>query len=262
MQSSEFSNVKVHVSLLLNETIMIATRKCEHSDTPRSSENYTLIIESSAWQLTFSNALQKAIRDSGWSCDICYLDSLNVSSEDSKITYIFLAELESPVLETLSAEKFRTLRNVLVLAKKVLWLTGQSSPGILPPDRAMIDGLARVLRAEKQESVMVTASLELSPIDDQVGHILSLLRHVGFDSINQPLDLEYILQNSRFYIKRLMPSKQVSREIHEKSLPYQSKNQAFGAGPPLKLTVGTPGLLNSLLNSLHFVQDHSVEDPL
>ncbi|KAJ4350431.1 uncharacterized protein N0V89_009052 [Didymosphaeria variabile] len=68
---------------------------------------------------------------------------------------------------------------------------------------------------------------------------------------NQDYETEYRQVNGRFNIARMMPSQRTSRKVHLNSIPFQFKQEALSACPPLKLDIGTPGLLDGL----RFIED-------
>ncbi|PVH92691.1 GroES-like protein, partial [Periconia macrospinosa] len=79
-----------------------------------------------------------------------------------------------------------------------------------------------------------------------------------FGTANQDYEASYLQVDDSFHIGRLRLIANFSQEVFSKSSPYQSKIIPFKEAPPLKLTVGTPGLLDSL----YFEQDMSTEEPL
>lgn len=115
--------------------------------------------------------------------------------------------------------------------------------------QGIIDGLARVLRAENGESVIVTASLEKTRT--LASTISKLVARAGFWTESQDYEIEYRQINGIFNISRLMPSHKTTREVHLNSIPFQLKKEALSACSPLKLHVAAPGLLDSL----HFIEN-------
>jgi NADPH:quinone reductase-like Zn-dependent oxidoreductase len=218
-----------------------------------------VIDESSEHQQQVSKLLQENLQNlTHQNCDIYTLDKIESPDGSSELAYIFLAELEHPLLEDISSEAFLALKQILISAKGILWLTGRDKNLDLPPSRGIIDGLVRVVRAENNHSVIVTVSLENGSGAEQVDHITKLVEKTDFSSTDQSYESAYLQSGGNLNICRIIAAKETSRDVYQRSLPEQSKTQAFETGPPLLLTVTTPGLLDSL----EWVEDTSYAEPL
>jgi NADPH:quinone reductase-like Zn-dependent oxidoreductase len=216
-----------------------------------SSIRYSIVVEEhSSYQRQLADIIKCQLDDTGASCEIHLLDDDLII--DGRLTaYIFLVELERAMLESISSDRFLKLQNLLTSAQGVLWLTSLDSSGLLPPNRAMIDGLSRVLRSENDQTVFVTCSLEMNSIEEQASQVLTLLRRIDFESSNQDYETAFVQVDGHMNISRLIPENDLSHQVYQKSLPFQSSTQKFNAGPPLKLAIESPGLLDSL----HWVED-------
>ncbi|KAI8628591.1 hypothetical protein F5Y19DRAFT_485419 [Xylariaceae sp. FL1651] len=199
-----------YLILAAGRVILATASKPYDVGAPKSSMNYFIVIEETPFQEGMARVLGRALESTAVTCTTCYLDQLNSTvEEDPKRTLIFVPELERSLLQNLSPARFSRLRNALVSTKGLLWLAGRDENGLLPPNRALADGLTRVLRSENEEAVIVTAALAHLPIPDQAAQILTLT-------------------------------------VFEKSVPYHSKVLPFGEAPPLRLAIGTPGSLDTL----------------
>jgi hypothetical protein len=222
----------------------------------KSAMRFALVVDrESIYQQELAYALQKELLETAQDCQIETLQHLRPAPND-ELAYIFLTELDYPTLEQLSPELFFILQQTLIVAKGVLWLTAQESSGRIPPSRAMIDGLARVVRSESPKCVFTTASLESASVDTLVASIKTLVAISDFSSTDQNYEPEYKQHNGQFLIGRLVENKEATEQIIERSLPVISKKMALKDSPPLRMWVGTPGLLETL----HFVEDTDYYD--
>lgn len=220
---------------------------------------YTLVIEGgSSHQKSLATALQRSLQESGFDSEVRTLQTLQRITDGSRSTYIFLGELEHPLVEDITTEFFTVLQQVLISAKGILWLTGQDESGQISPSRAIIDGLSRVIRAENDQCVFVTASLENSSVDDHVRAITALIQNTDFGSTDKDYESEYKQKNSQFHIGRMIKSKNATQEVLDRSVPALSKRLPLKDCPPVTMSIGTPGLLDTL----HFIEDESYHDEL
>lgn len=236
---------------------MIATKSLEPAT--RSQMCHILVIEEkSSYQLTLAKSLLENLHSSSFDCYIQPLHAIRPSAENSGLVYIFLPETQHPILENLSSDSFSMIQQTFASAKGLLWLTKQDENGVLAPGRAMIDGLARVVRAENDQAVFVTAALEMESTESSVNSITTLIKNIDFGSTEKSYEPEYRQREGQFYIGRMIEAKDATQQVLEKSLPFHSKKLPLKECPPLRMAIGSPGLLDTL----HFVEDVSYYEDL
>ncbi|KAI1804894.1 hypothetical protein F4811DRAFT_570659 [Daldinia bambusicola] len=258
LRQAGFTDISPYTNGITNAPVLVTSSKVSETCAINHPMHYLLVIEATQLQEDFARLLGKKLNDAGFTCNTCYLDQFSIASHNSQLTCILLPELERPLLQNLSPTLFTQLQDILISVKGLLWLTGQSEDGSLLPSRAMVDGLTRVLRSENEQAVIVTAALATSPIQEQVEHILTLIKTTDFGATSRDYEMSYMQVGNELHIGRIQPLKDLSQDIFDKSLPYQSKVLPFGQAPPLRMTVRTPGLLDTL----YFVEDTLVEEPL
>ncbi|KAJ5692411.1 reducing type I polyketide synthase [Penicillium macrosclerotiorum] len=178
----------------------------------------------------------------------------------SNVVLIFLLELDGPFLYTLSSSQFDILREILIVSKDVLWVNayGGSRPG--KPEFAMASGLARALRNEYENLSFSTLALdlrgELSNCQLLKIHHIFEANHLGQNTTGG--EWEYIEIDGLLNIPRIVESRPLGQDIHVRSLPEQSSIHEVGEIPPVKLIIGSPGLLDTL----QFVEDDIYHKPL
>ncbi|KAK6958415.1 hypothetical protein Daesc_001215 [Daldinia eschscholtzii] len=258
LEQAGFTDISPYTNGITDAPVLVTSSNASKACAPKPPMYYLLVIEATQFQEDFARLLRKRLNDAGLTCKTCYLDQFSVAANNSPLTCIFLPELERPLLQNLSPTLFTQLREILISAKGLLWITGQDEDGSLPPSRAMVDGLTRVLRSENEEAVIVSAALVHSPAHEQAENILKLLKGTDFSATSREYETSYMQVGNELHIGRIQPLKDTSQNIFDKSLPYQSKILPFGKAPPLRMAIRTPGLLDSL----YFAEDTSVEEPL
>lgn len=259
LERAGFTNVLLSSTGTTDGAMLVVASKPRNATIPKTSMNYVLVIEETPFQEEMVNILRRKFDGVGLSCTTCYLDQLTKpGEEDLQQTLIFIPELEHSILKNPTPAEFSRIRDALVLTKGLLWLTKRDEDGLLSPDRAIADGLTRVLRSENGQAVIVTAVLAHSPTHDQAEQILTLVQATDFGTTNQDYEASYLQVDGVLHIGRLRPMAGLSQTLFNKWSPYQSKVLTFGGAPPLRLAVGTPGLLDSL----YFDQDMLAEEPL
>ena len=194
------------------------------------------------------------------STEIVSLNDLASKPTFRQTVCIFFLELEKAILKDLQSSSFAILREVLATAKGVVWLSAGGGHFGTSPDFSIIDGLARVLRLENENLKFIMAKLETqirSP-ELQALSIFKIIDSTDFESHDQNYESAFLEVNGQLRISRIVDSGDLTEHIHSRALPQQSYFRSFGGGPPLKLAVGVPGLLDTL----HFVEDPTPLEPL
>ncbi|KAK7937187.1 uncharacterized protein PG986_014055 [Apiospora aurea] len=260
LEQSGFSEVRRSTTGTTDEEILLTASKPYNTVVPKSSMNYVLVVEATPFQEKLARVLTSKLDNVALTYTVCYLDQLTKAKEEEEPqrVLIFISELERPLLLNPSPSEFLKIRDALASTKGLLWLTGLGEDGLLPPDTGLADGLARVLRSENGQAVIVTAGLASASAPDQAEQIMTLILATDFGTTNQDYEGSYRQVDGNLQIGRLRPNANLSQTIFSKLSPYQSKVLPFEEAPPLRLAVGTPGLLDSL----YFDQDLPAEEPL
>jgi len=172
--------------------------------------------------------------------------------------FISLLEMTTPFLYQLSADGYAPLRQFLMQAKDILWLNPGGGPAP-PPEYAIISGIARVIRNEYDDthfSVLQFETIHPHALSEtQLEMVATTLRlnHLLRDESDTAKEYEFVEINSTLHIPRVITNPVTSNSIHARSLAKNTTLLPLRSAPPLTLTVGTPGLLDTL---------HFIEDPL
>jgi acyl transferase domain-containing protein/NADPH:quinone reductase-like Zn-dependent oxidoreductase/NADP-dependent 3-hydroxy acid dehydrogenase YdfG len=173
---------------------------------------------------------------------------------------ISLCELDSPFLPSLSTENFEIMKTVITKSSRLLWVTGSTaSPN---PGSRVVSGLLRSARSENEalrlHELHLQSSVSKSEYPQVVKSILrafrrNFLREVDLGE-SEMVEIEHVL-----HVPRCVESVHANRKLMKNRIqPKPILQPLIQEGRPLKLTVGTPGMLDSLC----FVDDDDLDVPL
>lgn len=208
-------------------------------------------------------------------------EAVNMLPISDTTMLVFLLEITAPVLYDVEPTLFDQLQKLLTsnMVAKMLWV-GREMPRLAndddvatppQPSYRLIDGLARVLNSETDSETLsfLTLQNQESNINDipieEIDHMLAVVKKIDQAAEGYP-DTEWIQKNGWLCVPRMIQSASLNQEISSRVTPRQEVYRSWkddtahdGQGVPLKLALGTPGLLNTL----HFVEDADVhQEPL
>ena len=192
--------------------------------------------------------------------EICDLLRASKLPEQDNVVFVVLEELDNPFLHTLTSEYYSALQQFLIFATDILWINfyGGSQPAA--PEYAVLSGLARAIRNEYEDHKFTTVALEAKSAlsDHQISMVHEVLRRNHTHAHLGEGEPEYIEIDNVLNIPRIVPNPNLSQEIFTRSLTKQTGKTIIKQAPPLVLTIGSPGLLDSL----QFVKDERFEKPI
>jgi NADPH:quinone reductase-like Zn-dependent oxidoreductase len=161
---------------------------------------------------------------------------------------VFLIELQRPVWYTLSPSMFQKLQKILRGPTKSLWVSKSHEKR---PDTHLVDGVSRVLNSELRGTALTYLILQgdkdkLEP--KQMDHILRICKRL---LISDEIDTEYMELHGILHIPRLVTAHSLNKEIEKRQRPKQVVYRKWLADVPLRLDLGSPGLLSTL----EFIED-------
>ena len=227
-------------------SVMISTAISGESN---STPQVTLVMEegtkeplSSALTASFEGSMQRKPT-------VATLETLDPQTSP----YCIVLPSAQGVWRQLSKPQFKSLQNLTLQSKGILWVTRGAWTS--DPDANMALGVMRSLRSEDAGLCLVTLDLDDQEQlnDNEAAAVISRVYNYVFDSA------DFCSRDSEFYERKGV--------IHiPRALPDTAKNDFLGTeingavpepqpfyqeSRPLKLRLGTPGLLDSL----HFVDD-------
>ena len=175
-------------------------------------------------------------------------EAASMPDKDESV-FIVLIEVGQSIVCHLASETYLILRQFLTSALDVLWISTYNSLLTSKPEYGAIAGLARVLRNEYEDHHFTSIMFELQEnfTEQQLHRLVQILEHNHLSLGLDQTETEYVEIDGAMNIPRIMKSTVLSEELHMKSMPQQSSLMVMEDAPPLSLTIGSPGLLDTLL---------------
>ncbi|KAL9595035.1 MAG: hypothetical protein Q9219_006685 [cf. Caloplaca sp. 3 TL-2023] len=228
---------------------------------PRNDTAVTLVVsDGSDIQSAIASGVVTCL--SATSTSMCEVRSLKeLQANDQKgIAYVSLLDIDTAVLRDPSEAEFTTLKTMISSSKGVLWVTRGGGDKAPRPDAALITGLGRNMLSENFCMKFIELAVEMdSPMSQVIDHVTNLIVSRLLPS-NHDLESEFRERNGQLCIGRAMPDKELDEMVSTKSTTRAPEIQKLGQLPnrALALTIGSPGLLNTL----HFKDDPVFYNPL
>jgi zearalenone synthase (highly reducing iterative type I polyketide synthase) len=166
---------------------------------------------------------------------------------------ISLLELEQPMLQDISEPDFLALRRLLLQSERILWITGGDDPSF-----HVVDGFARTISNETASLRFQTLHLASPPEASEIarGPLLAGRILTGDSQDNEFRVVQGMLQTARVY-KSHAGERRIARHLKD-ATRIVSLREEKSRGCPLRLSIGRPGLLDTL----HFVKDERTLETL
>ncbi|KAI1420233.1 hypothetical protein F5Y12DRAFT_719784 [Xylaria sp. FL1777] len=178
-------------------------------------------------------------------------------------TVVSLLEYENPFLEEIGAVQFEQAKQIFLHSAELLWVT-RSNPEDGPghPSRRIISGLSRCLKTEDASRRLYELHFcraATAGIDTAARTICRRLCSFWGADQSLPEEMETVEQDGVFCIPRYIPEPILNRSLSLKETGAVPEiENLIQPKRPLKLTIGTPGMLDTL----HFVDDDAPFQPL
>ena len=226
------------------------------SDTPTDRRLYIVVDKISYRQMHLSTQLTEALRsDSLFEIDTIDLERAGQLADKAESVFVILLEHDSPFVSSLSRKSFQDLQNLLTRASDIIWMSRSGQP-----ESSLFQGLARALRAERQDLRCTVISFEHQDglSSRQIHQFIQIIQQNHLTQVTEDHDVEYVELTGQLNISRVIFAKHETRKIQKMSQDRYSSSIPIRVAPPLRLEVGSPGMINSL----HFVEDNAVSRPL
>ncbi|KAH7304313.1 hypothetical protein B0I35DRAFT_484602 [Stachybotrys elegans] len=169
---------------------------------------------------------------------------------------VCLVEMSSPFLANISKGDFGTLQSMLQCVQNLVWVTCTSQFDDNYPHYATVTGLLRTLRMEGIEKRIISLAVESD--DNTTSETISGYIHRVLEAgVQSNPEVEFVVRNGYLSTARLVESSVVDDAIQGMASA-EPRHEPLGSDPPTKLSVGTPGMLDTL----RFVEDESYSDRL
>ncbi|PSN64199.1 beta-ketoacyl synthase domain-containing protein [Corynespora cassiicola Philippines] len=174
-----------------------------------------------------------------------------VSDQAAGKHIISLFELERSYLENLSASDFELIRTIGLTSSSLIWVTG-----FVGPSSSIVTGLIRSIRRENVEQWLQTLHMVPQAVDDGTG--VRMTSRIICSSTKETeflLEEDGLLKISRIYQAKILSS-QINSLTSDEIRTQPLKEIEF----PVRLTIGKPGLLDTLHFERHTGLSSVLED--
>ncbi|KAL9069652.1 MAG: hypothetical protein Q9157_006092 [Trypethelium eluteriae] len=176
---------------------------------------------------------------------------------------VILNELDKSVLRDPNSDEFEMVKKVFSEADGIIWVTRRTSDPTSIPDASLAVGLARTARTEIGNTLIVTLEVDGTTtisIPRVVEFVSSIFAKNFLETRDQATtDVEYVEKDGLLTIPRVREDVKLSSFADSRSGTQVLEDQPFyQSDRPLRLDIGTPGLLDTL----HFVDDERTTVPL
>jgi len=224
---------------------------------PEAAPNATILINNNvSCQIELAKQLQLAIEQTNSKCDILHIHESNTLNENSGVC-ISLLEMSSHFIYEMSETALRRLQGLFHNFKTIIWASSDSTSPENPMN-GLVTGLARSIRAERNDLKFVTVQLQdKTNIFANVKYLSRVVRKTVEAKLDN-VETEYAEIDGLLHINRIIENKHLNRFVSQKTLIQNAKLEQFN-GPSskqLKLVVAEPGNLSSL----QYIQERSWQD--
>lgn len=170
---------------------------------------------------------------------------------------ISLLESTTPFICDMDSSEYEGLQALVASTKSLIWV-GEGGGRQPHPKYRLVDGLFRVLSGEMYRARLTNLSLERHSSRKHKAAQICKLVFSSIGDMDRSADTEYTEIDGVLHVSRLVDARSLSQGVVRKALPQQEGLLPYGSGPSLRLSIGSPGLLNTL----HFVEDRSLQKQL
>jgi NADPH:quinone reductase-like Zn-dependent oxidoreductase len=189
-------------------------------------------------------------------CRIVHLPDLAVDSTASA-SYIFLPEIDGPLIYGISDSNFSLLQNVFKSARSILWVSDGADTS---PRTSLISGLQRIYRAENESLPFATFSLANGSVRPSTAVNIARIMECMRGGRPAVAEGEYEERDGLIHIRRVVETSAVNEKIIQASSDSGAEPRRFDEKPTRALALGfeRPGLLNTV----QFYDDLQAREPL
>ncbi|KAI1499235.1 hypothetical protein F5X99DRAFT_390720 [Biscogniauxia marginata] len=239
--------------------IMTTAEEQAKEPSAASNELFLVIKDDSDQQVAHAGSVYQALQTSTRRIRILSLDRFRSAELRSDDVVVFLVELHEPFLSTISERGFSALQDLIRRTQNLLWVTCSRINDARYLEYSIVQGFLRSIRTEAIEKNVITLAIESRPDDSDATYAQYIAKtfKAAFESSSLSGEVDYVVRDGQIGTARAAEEILLNQTL--KSLLYPPlKHKAWLSGPALKLTVGTPGILDTL----QFVEDHRYAEEL
>lgn len=224
-------------------SLIISTKAASR---PKPATTYAIVSTGSVQSKTFATALQSSFNAAGLEASILKWGAFTETDIADRYC-ISLAEWEEPMLATLTDDNWSKLRQMLSKSVGTLWITGGAAMECTHPMQSLMVGLSRAIRNEDAGILLATLDVDAPEALNDVAETTDAVLRVAVDhSRGDREDGEFASRGKTIFVPRVERVPKVDASLRR----YEAKGEPelvslTGCGRPLKLTIKTPGLLDT-----------------
>jgi NADPH:quinone reductase-like Zn-dependent oxidoreductase len=232
---------------------MISTAALE----PASSLPEVIIITESLSSVPCAHQLTRLLGSIGVATKLADITEYDL---DNKLCVV-LASRTNSILRNPLPTQFDAIKRIFLKSGGVLWVTYGAQMESAVPDLNLVTGLARTIRAEKGDTMIVTLDLEAngSPSDPaEAETIFKILKsNFGINVSMSEIDSEYAERDGVIMIPRVIADHTLTSFVMASTGDPMTREEAYHQeGRHLRAEIKTPGFLDSL----QFVDDFRISE--
>ncbi|KAK0620712.1 hypothetical protein B0T14DRAFT_432757 [Immersiella caudata] len=184
-------------------------------------------------------------------CTVPTVQTLEEATYDNNRVCIFVDSPDTPVLGGASAEQFEGLKKMCTVSKGLLWLSRGGAGECANPLASLASGFLRSVRQEYTGKRLGT--LDLDPLQpawssESVQTVTEVFKRFFDLSAKEILDYEFSDRDGVVHVPRYVKDVERNEDVFGEpiSQPVPKLEPFVQADRPLKLTIGTTGLLDTL----------------
>ncbi|XP_014551034.1 hypothetical protein COCVIDRAFT_31369 [Bipolaris victoriae FI3] len=205
-----------------------------------------------------ANHMKEAFTSSDHEVDIAQWGIITRTSVAGKYC-LCLAEWENPVLANLTDDDWERVREVILSSEGSLWITGGGALDTTHPLNSLMVGLARAIRNENAGVSLACLDLEAPSTIDFEKASRTILKVAEAHVRSDGTEGEFAARGETVFIPRVERTLEMDASLRKYEAKGDPEMVSFmGCGRPLKLTIKTPGLLDTF----QWEEDETYHTPL
>lgn len=146
--------------------------------------------------------IRKELEQLGWQISEHCSPFEHVQAES---TVLVLNDLFSPTLPSIQEDQWESLKKLVSIGSRILWVTEGSQLDVSDPNKAMIHGLARTIRAEDPSVSLTTLDVQITSGSETLAAINSILKSLGRPAPKRHIENEFVERDGVLHVSRIQP---------------------------------------------------------
>lgn len=249
LKKADFSGVDMDVRgdrETSNEPVSLIVSTKPATSRPKPASSYAIVGGASVQSRTLAIALQTTFKAAGFDASVTEWGCFTEADVAGKY-YISLAEWDTTLLANLTDDNWTKLRRMLDQSAGTLWVTGGAAMDCTHPMQSLMVGLSRAIRNEDAGTLLATLDIDAPEALKDVDAVADAILRVAVDhSRGDREDGEFASRGKTIFVPRVERVPKIDVSLRRYEAKGEPELVSFtGCGRPLKLTIKTPGLLDT-----------------